>query len=60
MNMVKVDPNKCIGCGLCNSICPKVFELGNDGKSHVKKGYKKKVGCEEEAASSCPAGAISL
>jgi ferredoxin len=58
--MVKVDANKCIGCGLCVSICPKVFELGKDGKSHVKKGDKGKVGCEEEAKNSCPVGAISL
>ena len=21
----------CIGCGLCNGICPKVFEMGSDG-----------------------------
>ncbi|MHA1743251.1 MAG: ferredoxin [Candidatus Heimdallarchaeota archaeon] len=58
--MVKVDSSKCIGCGLCASICPKVFEIGNDGKSHVKEGYKEKVGCEEEAAKGCPVGAISL
>jgi ferredoxin len=60
MIMVKVNAEKCIGCGLCVSICPQVFELGDDGKAHVKKGYKKKVGCEEEAKNSCPVGAISL
>jgi ferredoxin len=57
--MVKVDTEKCIGCGLCASICPNVFEMGSDGKSHVKKDYKK-VGCEEEAKKSCPVEAISL
>jgi len=56
--MVKVDPNKCIGCGVCASMCPEVFELGDDGKSHVKNPEGK---CNlEEVAKSCPAGAISL
>lgn len=58
--MVSVDQEKCIGCGLCASVCPKVFELGKDGKSHVKAGVKKKVGCEKEAADGCPVSAIKL
>ena len=55
-----VDKEKCIGCSLCSSTCPDVFELGDDGKSHVKdpKGCDK---CDcNEAANSCPAQAITL
>lgn len=56
---VRVDQNKCIGCGLCVSLCPKVFKLGNDGKSHVIS--KKVVDCDiKEAIESCPVEAISL
>ena len=38
--MVSVDKNKCIGCGLCSSLCEEVFEM-KDGKAHVKKGKEK-------------------
>jgi ferredoxin len=56
----KVDKEKCIGCGLCASICPDVFKIQDDGKSHVinPKGCSK-CNCKE-AADSCPVSAISL
>lgn len=59
--MVKVDQNVCIGCGLCTSICSGVFELEDDGKSHVKAGadLKKNAKCIKEAIDSCPVNAIS-
>ncbi|MCD6414520.1 MAG: ferredoxin [Candidatus Diapherotrites archaeon] len=56
--VVKVDSTKCIGCGVCVSLCPEVFEIGSDGKSHVK---NEKGNCDLEAAkNSCPVGAISI
>lgn len=30
-----VDKDACIGCGTCVAVCPNVFQLGDDGKSHV-------------------------
>lgn len=59
--MVKVDQNTCIGCGLCASICSGVFEIKDDGKSHVKVGadLKKNAKCVKEAIDSCPVNAIS-
>jgi len=56
--MVKVDEEKCIGCGSCASICEGVFEM-KEGKSHVKKGQdKSKAPCVKEAADSCPVSTI--
>ncbi|MEM7826814.1 MAG: ferredoxin [Candidatus Aenigmatarchaeota archaeon] len=54
--MVRVDKEKCIGCGTCVAICPEGFELKN-GKSSIK---NKKAKCLEDAASSCPVGAIII
>jgi ferredoxin len=57
--MITVDKEKCIGCGLCVSMCPEVFELGDDGKSHVKA-----QSCDEhdvkEIAGMCAAEAITV
>lgn len=58
--MPKVDKEKCIGCGYCHSVCPDVFELGEDGKSQVKKDadLEKNEECIKEAMRGCPMGAI--
>jgi ferredoxin len=53
---IKVDKDKCIGCGACESICKEVFVLKN-GKAIVK--AQKNLPCVQEAADSCPVGAIS-
>lgn len=53
-----MDKKKCIGCGLCVSLCPEVFQLDEEGKSVVKNSQGK---CEvEEAVESCPVGAIEI
>jgi len=56
--MAKVS-NACIGCGACVSICPQVFEMGSDGKSHVKKAAPA-ADCTKAAASACPVSAITV
>ena len=59
MFSVKVDAEKCIGCGLCPSLCPDVFEIGNDAKAHVKDASAcKKCDCQA-AVDSCPVQAIT-
>ncbi len=56
---LKVDPNLCIGCGLCTTICPAVFEMKGDGKAHVVNEKEcKKCNCDE-AIEKCPVSAIS-
>ncbi len=56
---IKVDREKCIGCGSCEAICPKTFSM-KDGKAIAKKATLEKIDCEEEARDSCPVGAISI
>jgi len=32
----KVDKELCIGCGLCEGVCPDVYEMNDEDKSEVK------------------------
>ncbi|HEY4761287.1 MAG TPA: ferredoxin [Thermoguttaceae bacterium] len=57
-----VDPDLCIGCDLCADLCPEVFEMGDDGKAHVKTDpvpSKFELDCKE-AAEQCPVEAIQI
>lgn len=58
----KVNKELCIGCGTCPSICPEVFEMGMEGKAHVKEldnyaEYEEKI---KKAVNACPVQAISI
>jgi len=67
---ITIEKSKCIGCGTCVSLCPKYFEMGDDGKSNLKgskpaNGDKielevKEVGCGKDAAESCPVQCIGI
>lgn len=59
MKKPKVNQEKCIGCGTCAALCPDVFEIGDDGKSHVKKLDNYDDFSVQEAIDSCPEQAIS-
>lgn len=54
---IKIDKEKCIGCAMCESICPEVFMMKDDMKAYVK--AQKKIPCIKEAIESCPVAAIS-
>jgi ferredoxin len=55
-----VDKDTCIGCGLCPSISPEVFEMQDDGKAGeiVDSVPETAHDSAKEAAESCPVNAI--
>ena len=57
-----VDQELCIGCGLCPSIAPSVFEMQDDGKAHetVEEVPDGNEDDSREAADSCPTNAIII
>ena len=54
MVKMKVDVNKCIGCGACVATCPAAFEM-KDG--HAR--FKAEAACALASEAGCPVGAIS-
>jgi ferredoxin len=57
-----VDPELCIGCGICPEVCPEVFEMGDDDKAHVKADpvpAATEAACRD-AADQCPQAAIQV
>lgn len=68
MAKIKLEREKCIGCGSCQALCPKYFELVDDGKSHIIGSEKKeieeleveKIECAQAAAEACPVQCIHI
>ena len=56
--MIKIDQDKCIGCGLCAANSPENFVMNMDGKAEVVN--EKINAAASEAANDCPVGAISV
>ena len=57
-----VDKDLCIGCGVCEEECPKVFKMEDDGKAGVIGGEipQDQVGAAMSAKDACPVEAISI
>ncbi|MCK4307985.1 ferredoxin [candidate division WOR-3 bacterium] len=57
---IKIKEEECTGCGVCESMCPDVFKVGDDEKAKVLT----PEGCNDcdcqEVAESCPAEAIII
>jgi ferredoxin len=68
MAKIKLEIEKCIGDGSCQALCPKYFELREDGKSHIIGANKadieelevEKIECAETASEACPAQCIHI
>lgn len=57
-----VDKDGCIACGLCPSICPDVFRMGEDdlAEAYVDPVPPEYEDAAREAADSCPVGVIHI
>lgn len=70
MAKITLDKEKCIGCASCSAICPKYFDLQDDGKAHIIGAQKNQAGndeletekleCAEAAAEACPVLCIHI
>jgi len=57
---VKIDGDACIGCGVCESIYPDLFEMTGDGKAIAKNLSGYDAALAQDAASQCPTSAIII
>lgn len=66
-----LEREKCIGCGSCQALCPKYWELLEDGKTHLKNSKKNPdtgneeleittLECNQEVADACPVQCIQI
>lgn len=57
-----VDKELCIGCGLCEDICPEVFSIGDDGKAVATDDQIPEDIIEDarDAMDQCPTEAITI
>jgi ferredoxin len=55
-----IDEDLCTGCGICEEMCPEVFEVDEEGISHIISEDE----CEEhdirEIAEECPSESIII
>ncbi len=63
------DRPNCIGCGACAAVCPKFWEMNDDGKSDLRGSRDEgemqvldveEIGCNMDAAEVCPVNVIHI
>ena len=57
---VKNDQEECIACGACASICEDNWEIPEGEKARPIKTRVNEIGCNQEAADSCPVSCITI
>ena len=60
MAKITVDESLCTGCGLCASLCPEAFEVGDDNIAKVIGDSCGEGQDIKEVASQCPVEAIKV
>ncbi|MBW6451508.1 MAG: ferredoxin [DPANN group archaeon] len=61
--IIEFDKDACIGCGSCNAVCPDNWVMDESGSEVKAKPIKTKlseVGCNSDAADTCPVDAIKV
>lgn len=57
MSKVTVDEGTCVGCGLCEQVCPEVFKVVDGIAKVIKTDSTKDL---KEVADQCPVSAIKV
>ncbi len=57
---IKIDQEKCIGCGSCVAVCPEIFKINDEGKVEAIVEEIEKLGCSKTAEENCPVKAIEV
>jgi len=57
---IKIDKEKCIGCGSCEAVCPDFFKMDDENMAYFKENEGKDEGCIKEAVDICPVQAIEI
>ena len=70
MPKVILERNICIGCGSCQAVCPKYWEMVDDGKVNLLNSQKLEdekyeleasdVACNQQAEEACPVQCIHI
>jgi len=57
---VKIDKEKCIGCGSCEAVCPDFFKMDDEYKAYFKENKEGDRDCIKEAVDICPVQVIEI
>lgn len=57
---VIVHQDQCIGCGLCESICPEVFRMTDENVAEAYQQPERITDEVQDAVDSCPVGCIQI
>jgi NTE family protein len=57
---VSVNTSRCIGCGICVALAPRIMAMGNDGKAYVRTSPLEWSPADGAFVQECPTEAITL